>query len=160
MATVTIKNFDRLQSKLTKLSDTDITAVVRQATAFVHGQAKSLVPTDTGQLRSSIHMEVNNIGKNTVQGRVYTNSDHANYVEFGTGIKGKGTYPYPLKNITLVYNNKKWKANIPKIGWRYVSGQKAQPYLMPSLKGAENYVEYLISRGLQQKINSIVGGGK
>ena len=87
MASITIKNLDRLQKKLNLLSDTDITNVVRKATVFVHGQAKSLAPVDNGDLRSSIHMEVKKEGK-AVIGRVFTNNDHAVYNEFGTGQRG------------------------------------------------------------------------
>ena len=147
MATITIKNYEKLQSKLAKLSDVDITSVVRNATVFVHGQAKTLVPVDTGQLRTSIHMEIKSIGRETVQGRVYTNNDHASFVEFGTGRRGDGSYPYQPKDIELAY----------KQDW---PGMVAQPYLMSALKGSEKYVEHLINKGLQRKIDSIVGGGK
>lgn len=147
MATITIKNYERLQSKLTKLSDADITSVVRSATVFVHGQAKILAPVDKGQLRTSIHMEVKSIDGGSVQGRVYTNSDHASFVEFGTGRRGDGSYPYQPKDIELAY----------KQDW---PGMVSQPYLMPALKGSEKYVEHLINKGLQRKIDSIVGGGK
>lgn len=142
MATVTIKNLDRLQKKLNKLSDVDITNIVKKATVFVQGQAKTLAPVDTGQLRSSIHTEVKKDGK-TVIGRVYTNNDHAVYVEFGTGQRGASSQIDRPINVTY------------KQDW---AGMIAQPYLYPALKGSKKYIDYLINQGLKDKIRQIGGG--
>ena len=57
--------------------------------------AKSIVPVDTGELRDSITHEVDDIAKKSgfARGRITAGTDHAMFVEFGTGIRGKGTYP-------------------------------------------------------------------
>ncbi len=141
MATVTIKNLDRLNKKLDKLSDVDLTNIIKKATIFVQGQAKNLAPVDTGQLRSSIHTEVKKNGKEII-GRVYTNNDHAVYVEFGTGQRGAGSNidrPFPVTY---------------RPDW---VGMIAQPYLYPAIKGSEKYINYLLGQGLQDKINQIGG---
>ena len=144
MATITIKNLERLQNKLDKLGNADITRVVRNATTFVHAQAKMLAPRDTGDLAGSIHMAVNKEG-NEVIGKVYTNNDHAVFNEFGTGIRGASSNVEAPVSLT-------YKADWP--------GMYAQPFMYPALKGSEKYIEYIINQGLQDKINSICGGGK
>lgn len=151
MATVTLKNIGSLTKRLNKIAEMDIQKRMVEATKVVHAEAKNLAPVDTGNLAGSIHMEVKKQGKN-YQGRVFTNVTYAPFVEFGTGIKGNGTYPYKLKNITLVYKNKKWLAHIPKIGWRYVSGQVAQPYMYPALKHNEKYVRQILSQGVKEAV--------
>ena len=144
---ITIKNLDRLVDKLNNLADVDVEKYVRKATTFVHAQAKLLAPVDTGHLKGSIQMKVDK-EKNKVTGRVYTNVNYAPFVEFGTGIRGKGLYPYASKlDFELVY----------KEDW---AGMKPQPFMYPALKGAEKYVENLIQNGVQNEIDKIAGGGK
>lgn len=144
MATVTIKNLDRLKDKLSKLSNADITKAVKDATTFVHAQAKLLAPRDKGDLAGSIHMTVTNEGKSVI-GKVYTNNDHAVFNEFGTGQRGASS---PVQAPVALEYRADW------------AGMQAQPYMYPALKGSEKYVNYLINQGLQDKINSICGGGK
>ena len=50
--------------------------------------AVTVAPIDTGDLRSSIHVEQR--GGHTVL--VVVDSEHAAFVEFGTGVVGEGTY--------------------------------------------------------------------
>lgn len=142
MATITIKNLERLQKKLDKLSNADITSVVRKATTFVHAQAKLLAPRDTGNLAGSIHMNIEKDGK-AVIGKVYTNTNYAVFNEFGTGQKGASSKVEAP--VALTY----------RADW---SGMPAHPFMYPALKGSEQYIEYLINQGLQDKINTICGG--
>ena len=144
MATITIKNLDRLQKKLNQLSEVDLTNIVKKATTFVQGQAKTLAPVDTGELRRSIHTEVKKENK-AIVGRVYTNNDHAVYVEFGTGQRGAES---PIDRPINVTYKQDW------------AGMSAQPYLYPALKGSEKYIDYLVNQGIKDKLNSICGGGK
>lgn len=144
---VTIKNLDRLITKMNNLSDVDVENYVKKATTFVHGQAKNLAPVDSGHLRESIHMETKK-EKNKVIGRVYTNTVYAPFVEFGTGIRGDGQYEYASElDFTLVY----------KQDW---VGMSPQPFMYPALKGAETYVKKMISGGIQSEINKIAKGGR
>ena len=57
MATVTIKNVDRLIQRLNKMANMELEDTVKKATTLVHGQAKALAPVDTGNLAGSIRME-------------------------------------------------------------------------------------------------------
>ena len=143
MATITIKNLERLQKKLDKLSNADMTSVVRKATTFVHAQAKMLAPRDTGDLAGSIHMNTEKDGK-TVIGKVYTNTNYAVFNEFGTGQRGASSKVEAPVSLTY------------RADW---AGMSAQPFMYPALKGSKQYIEYIINQGLQDKINSICGGG-
>lgn len=135
MASVTIKGLDKLTSRLNKISDMDLTKAINKATALVHGQAKLNAPVDTGTLRGSIHMNVQRNGKN-IQGRVYTNVEYAPFVEFGTGIRGNGSYPYKVKNLKLQY----------KDDWQ---GMVAQPYMYPALKEHEKEIKDILGNGVK-----------
>ena len=145
MATITINNLDKLSTKLNNLANIDVEKAVKKATSFVHGQAKALAPVDTGRLRGSIHQNVEK-KVNLVVGKVYTNLNYAPYVEFGTGIRGNGSYPYEseLKSINLAY----------KEDWK---GMKSQPFLFPAIKGSEEYVKSIINSDIKEKIRRLGG---
>lgn len=160
MATVTIKNVDRLVKRLNKIADMDLKKKMVQATKVVHAQAKTLAPVNTGNLAASIHMEVNKKGEN-MEGRVYTNVQHAPYVEFGTGIKGNGSYPYKIKGLNLSYRDTPWVFT-PDGGETFyrTKGQVAQPFMYPALKQNEKYIKQLFKKGIQTELKSVCKGGQ
>lgn len=155
-----IKNLERCLQRLNNISKMDLTSKMKQATTIVHAQAKNLAPVNKrpggGYLAGSIHMEVNTT-KDKIFGRVYTNAEYASYVEFGTGIKGNGTYPYSIEGLNLSYKDKSWKGYIPDVGWRYITGQVAQPFMYPALKNNEKYIRDLLKSEVKSKLKS---GGK
>lgn len=120
---------------------------------LVKDDAQDLVPVDTGDLKKSIHRETKKLkGKMSV--RVYTNSDHAAYVEFGTGKVGEasteGKYPGPLS-----YKQDKWLVDIPDVGYRWIEGQPAQPYLYPALKNNEDRIIKNIRQDIEEAIRKV-----
>lgn len=80
-----IKNLDRLQRKLGKIKDIDITNGALKGGFRVERDAKLFVPVDTGLLRSSITTAV--VEKNKVV--VGTSIEYAPKVEFGVGQKAQ-----------------------------------------------------------------------
>ena len=125
---------------------------MNEATKLVHGQAKELAPVDTGDLAGSIHMQVKASG-DELQGRVYTNKEYAAYVEFGTGIKGNGTYPYKVEGLNLSYTDKGWAYfDEEKDEWIYTTGQVAQPYMYPALKDNEKAIRKMFKDGVHTRI--------
>ena len=80
------------------------------------------------------------------QGIVYTNNDHAMFVEFGTGIRGNGSYKYKIKNVNLRYRE----------DW---TGMKAQPYMYPALKSQEKNVKTILKYGVHKELEKVCKGG-
>lgn len=151
---MSIQNIDKLLRKLKRM-DMDVNDILepimtRQA-KFIQGETKDLCPVRDGQLRNSI-ITTTRKTKNKVTSLVHTNTEYAAYVEFGTGKVGETTpvankYPGPL-----AYKQTKWKARIPDVGWRYVAGQPAQPFLYPALKNNESRVRDNIANELKNVI--------
>lgn len=142
----TVKGLDKLHAKFNAIANINVAKAVKKATTFVQGQAKELAPFDTGRLKGSIRMKVD-VKDSNVIGKVYTNLEYAQYLEFGTGISGDGSYPYSPDGLNLTYK-KDWK------------GMKARPYMYPALKGAENYVKTMINEEIKLSIKSICKGRK
>lgn len=160
MATVTIKNIDRLTQRFNKIANMELRDTVNKATELVHGQAKALAPVDTGGLAGSIHMQVKDTGKE-LQGRVYTNLEYAPYVEFGTGVTGNGTYPHEIEGLNLEYKNKGWAYYDEDKGeWIYTRGQKAQPYMYPSLNMHKKTIKRMFKDGVNTKLKENCKGGQ
>ena len=159
MARVSIKGVDRLTQRFNNIANMELRSEMNKATQLVHGQAKALAPADTGLLRESIHMSVKDTGKE-LQGRVYTNVEYAPYVEFGTGIKGNGTYPYEVEGLNLEYKNKAWVYyDEDNDTFVYTKGQKAQPYMYPALKENEKTIKAIFKQGVQTKLKTNSKGG-
>ena len=159
MATVTIKNTDRLIKRLNKLSELKVEDTMKKAVSLVEAQAKLLAPSNMGTLKNSIHMSINK-GSNNIEGRVFTSLEYAPYVEFGTGIKGNGSYPYKTKGLKLSYRNTPW-VYTPDDGETFYTtrGQRAQPFMYPALKNNEKRIKQMFKDTLKENIRSSIKGG-
>lgn len=146
MATIVIKNIDRLTHRLDTIANMQLKDIMVQATSLVHAQAKLLAPVDTGNLAGSIHMTVKS-HNDTLEGRVYTNVQYAPYVEFGTGVRGNGTYPYDVQGLKLSYHE----------SW---TGMPAQPYMYPALKQNEQTIRKMFKDGVKKDIAKNCKGGQ
>ena len=155
MAQITIKGTKELQNLLKNIGTAPIERTIKKITVEVQGQAKALAPArkikNGGALRNSIKM---NYDSNKKEGRVYTNLEYATYVEFGTGVRGNGTYPN--KNINISYRNTPW-IYTPDGGktFYYTKGQVAQPYMYPALQHGKS----LVTETLKQEIEKEIKGG-
>lgn len=134
MAQITIKGTKELQNLLKNIGTAPLERTIKKVTVEVQGQAKALAPADTGTLRNSIKM---NYDSNKKEGRVYTNNDYATYVEFGTGVRGNGTYPDGEKKLTY---NQNWK------------GQVAQPYMYPALQFGKSKAQEILKQEIEKEI--------
>lgn len=134
MAQITIKGTKELQNLLKNVGTAPIERTIKKITVEVQGQAKGLAPVDTGTLRNSIRM---NYDSNKKEGKVYTNNEYATYVEFGTGIRGNGSYPDSNKNLTY---NQNWK------------GQVAQPYMYPALQFGKSKAQEILKQEIAKEI--------
>ena len=89
---------------------------VGRAALLVRDTAKSYVPVDTGELQDSIEAQEPVLDGATASAAVTAGTDHAFFVEYGTGIRGAasagaGDGPYSAT-------------------WQ---GMPAQPYMRPAL---------------------------
>lgn len=148
MAQITIKGTKELQNLLKNVGTAPIERTIKKVTVAVQGQAKGLAPFATGTLRNSIKM---NYDSNKKEGKVYTNNEYATYVEFGTGVRGNGSYPN--KNINISYRNTPW-IYTPDGGktFYYTKGQVAQPYMYPALQHGKSLVEETLKQEIEKEI--------
>lgn len=106
------------------------TVGVVQTTEHILQQAQVIVPIDTGALYSSGNVSLEEMPDGPC-GYVNFDSEHAAYVEFGTGVRGSasaGSGPYP-------YGSK--------------GGQVAQPYLRPAMDAAHSVFLDNVTEGVR-----------
>lgn len=97
------------------------------------GYAKDLAPFDTGRLKNDITHSVDgnelNVGVYDGSG---VNVDYAIYQEFGTGKYVAGGRPTP------------WKYQDENGNWHWTAGNRAHPFIKPSIAGHEKtYLDIL-----------------
>lgn len=143
-----LKKLDKLGGNIEEI----LTQSIGQQTKLVQGDAKDLCPVDLGDLRNSIKENVKKY-KGRIVGVVSTNSDHAAYVEFGTGKVGERTNKNTKVNVS--YKQDKWLVNIPDVGPRWIEGQPAQPYLYPALKNNEERIIENIKADVRKAIREV-----
>ena len=99
------------------------------------GYAKKLAPVDTGNLRNSISHKVD-----PEEPAVYigTNNSYAAYQEFGTGIYTEGGRDTP------------WAYQDEKGNWHWTRGNKAQPFLKPSVADHQKEYPQIIEQELKK----------
>lgn len=137
--------------------------LMEQCGVFIRDDARLRVPVDTGDLRKSIQHTTRETdgGIETV---VHTNSDHAAYVEFGTGPVGAAHHEGISPQAQPVYAREKWRGMVPFLksetdsGIRFIAGQPAQPYLYPALKENEQQLEKFLTDGIREAIRRKTNG--
>lgn len=153
-----LRKFDdisRIEPQLYQMMD--------QCGVFIRDDARLRVPVDIGDLRKSIQHTTREMdgGIETV---VHTNSDHAAFVEFGTGPVGAANHQGIAPDIQPVYAREKWRGVIPFLksetdsGIRFIAGQPAQPYLFPALKENEQQLKEYLADGIRELIRRETDG--
>lgn len=138
------QNINTLLAKINQLggnASNSLNKSIKKEINFVKGEAKLLCPVDTGRLRNSITSTTRETTTGIV-GEVTTNCEYANYIEFGTGIKGESSPSPPKADIGQGYRSD-WK------------GQSAQPFLYPALKNNEDKVIKEIQKDLIKEIGRL-----
>ena len=133
----------RLEVKLDKLANLDLTKALTKGCLIIENSAKVKAPVDTGYLRRSITHEVEgNVGL------VGTNAEYAPYLEFGTGIfaeEGTG-------------RQTPWRYQTPDGQWHTTKGRNPQPFLRPAFDENRSIVEKIIRDELGNAIKEVVNG--
>ena len=144
-----IKNIDKLMQKLKEMGkDKQIVGgAVKKAGLQVRDEAKLNCPVDTGNLRNSIKCsQPKQDGGGNWYVEVYTNTEYAVYVEFGTGQKGQSTNTN--SDVSVSYRQDGCVYQDEEGSWWYTTGQPAQPFLYPALKDNE----YEIKKGIAKSV--------
>ena len=158
-----MEGLEELLAQLDSLAgiEEEIYKSVEACGEFIRNDARLRAPVDIGDLRKSINHTTEQEDEEVVD-TVYTNSDHAVFVEFGTGPVGAANHAGTAPDAGIAYSAQKCRAKIPSLvsdtdtGIRYVEGQAAQPYLYPALKDNEEQLEARleadIRKALEEKI--------
>lgn len=159
-----MEGLDKLLRQLDDISDMEdeLFGIMNECGKFIADDARLRVAVDKGDLRKSIQHTTRKV-EGGIETCAHTNSDHAAFVEFGTGPAGREHHEGISLNVAPVYRQEKWRARIPSLvsdtdsGIRYIAGQQAQPYLYPALKDNEeqlsDYVKSGIANAVRRKIH-------
>lgn len=147
---------------------------LRQAGQFVRSAAVLNCPADTGYLRQSIYLDMNDYGDRQVA-EVYTPVRYARYVEFGTGMKGAANHAGISPDVTPTYTMHPWyihESQIdPRVAEKYhfhkvkskngevfyeCYGQPAQPFLYPALHDNESAIMNILKGGYELAIRKVI----
>jgi len=170
-----IRGFDSLMAEINRLSgpqqDEAIGKVMRSVAASHQAAARLLAPVDSGELRGSIRYTVQK-SPTGVTAFVHTNSDHAAFVEFGTGPVGaasggdgsgvKVNYaqgPWAHKSKTgKIYYTDYWVYKGSDGKFHATRGMKPQPYLYPAAQAVKRKVPQLMARAFRRYIKKLGDG--
>jgi len=141
---IEIKGLKELKKKFSDLNPLLIDGMVdgiNKASGVVLASAKSLTPVDTGKLRQANCAIPAYVRGDSIVGGVMNSCDHAMYVEFGTGQRGNGSYPYKT-NLSLSYKSE----------WM---GQVAQPFLGRALHTNGYRIDKVVLASVRRKIKEV-----
>lgn len=138
-------------------------SVKRQA-EVVRGVAVKLCPVYSGpwrfvprgELRGSIYTKVEQDADGTI-GAVYTDAQHAIFVELGTGPVGQSEHAGISPNVPVAYTQEQWVWADEEGGFHTTEGQPAQPFMYPALKSMEKNVVKAIGDDLQAEMRKVRG---
>lgn len=92
---IKVINLHKCIKKFGDISGIDVMPVIKEGTREVQRTARDIVPVDTGTLKRSIHTQM--YPKQNA-GIVYTTTEYASYVEFGTSRMRAQPYMTPAMN--------------------------------------------------------------
>lgn len=165
-----IEGLDKLLKRIERYENVSTVQGVRKGIALVQAQARAGCISETGELRNSIHVSDEVIGKNEVVGTCFTNKSYAPYVEFGTGPKGQANHAGISPNVPVAYSQSPWwihesqidKGLAEKYHWFYIdtkdgrfyqcNGQPARPFMYPALKNNEEKITRLIANDIKEQL--------
>lgn len=112
-----------------------------QAALSMVNTAKLICPVDTGQLRNSISAQQTENGAD-----FFTNSDHAEFVEYGTGKFGDKSVAHTTK--------KYWRYQDANGAWHTTSGMPPTPFMLPAFEIGKNEIAPIITQCIKENLNN------
>lgn len=129
-----------------KVNEGAVAGVTNLANAIFE-TSQELVAVDTGELKASGAVEVNQSG-NEVSAEVSYGTNHAMFSEFGTGIRGEGTYPYDLPQEGVPITGS-WIYDYKKQNWK---GHPSQPYLRPAFEAHRDDATEVVAQPIKDAL--------
>lgn len=170
-----IKGAEKLMKQLSGLGNISpvLVEAVRRETLRVQRNAIMLCPVNHGELRQSIKTKVD-ANEGMVRGTVYTNKNHAPYVEFGTGPVGQSDHAGISPEVSPAYTQKGWwfpgdnvtEQDAQKYHWPSMTaedgktlyltqGQPAQPFMYPALHQSEDIITRNIKKAASEAMREV-----
>lgn len=171
-----IKGADKLLLKIEKLKDIQNSALVgimKENAMIVEDSAKLLASTNSGELKNSITSIIEEFPRE-IKAIISPHSEHALYVEFGTGPKGQESHEGISPHITPVYTSEGWIIPASAISQQdadryhmipymrqgtifgyFTQGQAAKPFMYPALKNNEKIIVKRTKERLKNAIEDI-----
>ena len=117
---------------------------VEKSCELIATEAKAICPRDTGTLADSIIVTPPVREGNTITGYVSATVPYAAFVEFGTGIRGMGTYAWKLPASGVPFTGE-WVYDHKKKDWK---GHEAQPFMRPALDTSRDQIFAIFAENL------------
>lgn len=171
-----IKGASELLAKIEKikgLHNTVLVVVMKENAMIVEDSAKLLASTNSGGLKNSISSIIEEFPKE-IKATISPHSEHALYVEFGTGPKGQESHEGISPHITPVYTSDGWIIPASAISQQdaeryhmvpyirqgtifgyFTQGQAAKPFMYPALKNNEKIIIKRTKARLENAIEDI-----
>lgn len=162
-----ILGLKQLEHQFDKLSRVELKPAVAKSITFVQSAAKAGCPVHDGELRESIHTDIQESGE-SVTGICFTNKEYGPYVEFGTGPKGQAHHEGISPDVTITYSQAPWwihesqidsavaekyhffSIETPAGKFYQTSGQAAQPFMYPALKNNEDAIDDIFTEHIKR----------
>lgn len=164
---VVIKRNDR---KIKGLCEAAIKKAVNDSLLLIQADAIANAPKNLGQLQSSIDVDIEQDG-NHYTGSVYTDLEHAMYVEFGTGPKGAANHEGVSPEVPVAYRTSRWMIPFDAISeadaekYHFIKirkegivigyityGQPAQPFLYPAFMNNQKNIDDIFAKAMEEAI--------
>lgn len=154
---ITIKGLKGLRTKLDNLGGDSLAAIekaVKQTVQAADGDAKAMRPYSSIAIQTETKRTATG-----VEGRVFSNTPYAAYVEFGTGPKGQADHSGISPNVGVSYTQHPWVYPTEDGEFRRTSGQPAKPFLYPAAKQNEDLFPENIRHEIVRALRAIAGRG-
>ena len=155
---------EKVMKKLKSINDLDLYKSMMASVSLMYQTASDELSTgfkhSKGDLKNKLNPPVVRYnGNGEIVGELSNSSDHAIFVEFGTGSVGNGTYPYSASEtgINLTYSDKPyWRYQDADGNWHTTKGMKAHPFMYPAYKKNEKKIKELI----QKEVHNVMVGNE
>lgn len=171
---------ENLRATLEQARQGTINGVRKVAEAARDAAQENLITAgaiDNGELLNSIHTTPPETDGDIIEAKVIAGAPYAQYVEFGTGIKGEENHAgidpsvqptYNTIGRTIRYTNRRSGKTVEYYirgwiyplkdgsGFRYTEGMPARPFLYPAKKMIEGKAKGIIA----EEIRKVIHGGE